>query len=162
MPPPDPSTLVTAGGELARWPRRVLSAVIDYFVIYFLSIPFIAGVMGKINEALIDGKDISAGVVTRVFVTTLLISVVYSTAMHGWRGSTVGKMAARTVLVMDDGSAVTWQVAFVRAVSFVAIMFTSVITVVPIFLIVNELRPLWSPKRQTWHDQIAHTVVLRA
>jgi uncharacterized RDD family membrane protein YckC len=88
----------------------------------------------------------------------LLASVVYATAMHAWRGSTIGKMATRTVLVNDDGSPVTPAGAFVRAVAFAAIFFVSLFALAPI--VANELRPFWSPSRQTWHDQIARTAVV--
>ena len=146
----------------APWPRRILSAVIDYFAVFFIAAPFLGSALSRVNEAIVEGKDFQREDVTRVFVTIVIVIVVYTTALHGWRGSTLGKMAARTKVVMDDGSPATWQVAFVRAVAFVGIMFTSVLTVIPAFLIVDLLRPLWQRKRQTWHDQVAHTVVVRA
>jgi uncharacterized RDD family membrane protein YckC len=152
----------TAGPSYAPWGRRILSTVIDYFAVFFLSVPFLGSALSRVNDGIVEGKNLERADVTRVFVTFLIVIVVYSTALHGWRGSTLGKMAARTKLVMDDGSAVNWQVAFVRAVAFVGIMFASVFTVLPVFLIVDELRPLWHRQRQTWHDQVAHTVVVRA
>jgi uncharacterized RDD family membrane protein YckC len=73
-------------------------------------------------------------------------------------GSTFGKMAARTAVRNEDGTKVSPQVAFVRAVSLAGIQFISAFLIAP--MVVNELRPLWSPRRQTWHDVIAKTVVV--
>jgi uncharacterized RDD family membrane protein YckC len=69
-------------------------------------------------------------------------------------------MAMRTVLVRDDGSKVTPSVAFTRAVCVVGINFVSSFLYAPV--LVDNLRPLWNPRRQTWHDQIAKTVVVIA
>ena len=99
----------------APWPRRILSAVIDYFAVFFIAAPFLGSALSRVNEAIVEGKDFQREDVTRVFVTIVIVIVVYTTALHGWRGSTLGKIAARTKVVMDDGSPATWQVAFVRA-----------------------------------------------
>jgi uncharacterized RDD family membrane protein YckC len=49
-------------------------------------------------------------------------------------------------------------VAFTRAVALVGINFVGGFLLgVP--AVVNMLRPIWTPRRQTWHDQIASTVV---
>jgi uncharacterized RDD family membrane protein YckC len=144
----------------ASWGRRVLSFAIDYFVISFASAPFLGDGVQRLSDALRNGNAPSTSDITHLMVFMLLSTVTYSTLLHGWRGSTLGKMAARTVVVNDDGSKLTYQVAFVRAVSFAAILFVSFFVVAPV--VVDELRPLWQSKRQTWHDQIARTVVVRA
>lgn len=144
----------------ASWGRRILSDFIDYIVIYFISTPFIGDAGPRLRDTFTAGRTPEASDLARALVVTLIVIVSYTTLLHGWRGSTFGKMAARTVLVNDDGSKVTPQTAFVRAVSFGAILFSSFILVAP--LIVNELRPLWSRERQTFHDRIARTVVVRS
>lgn len=161
-------TIATHELNYARWPRRALSAFIDYFVVSFVSTPFTGQAISHVQEAFRDDKVPEAADIARVFVAILVVVVVYSTALHTWRGSTFGKMAARTVVVMEDGSKITPQVAFVRAVAFATLLSSSfligllvpVVGLVP--MLANELRPLWHPLRQTFHDQIAHTVVVRA
>ncbi|MEY2468393.1 MAG: hypothetical protein QOF21_1091 [Actinomycetota bacterium] len=141
----------------ASWGRRLLSAAIDSACISLLSLPFAGEAIRNLVNAE-PGKSNAADLRT-VSLANLLITVVYMTAFHSWRGSTPGKMAARTVLVRDDGTPVTPAIAFVRAVTLSAIQFVSSFVLAPI--IVNELRPLWSPRKQTWHDAVARTVVVR-
>ena len=145
----------------AAWPRRIASAIVDLFVITALTAPFLAP---TINRAFANTSDptkvtLSSTDVRTLTIVSIVAQVIYFTAMHAWRGATVGKMATRTRLVRDDGSPVTPAVAFVRAVTLVGINFlSSFLIAVP--ALVNMLRPLWNPTRQTWHDQVAHTVVV--
>lgn len=141
--------------------RRVLAAVIDYFVLSFLTAPFAGGASQRFVEALGDSKTPAASDAAQLTVASVLVLVAYSTTMHAWRGTTFGKIAARTILVNDDGSKVTPGTAFVRAVTQAAIFFTSTLALgLPLF--VNALRPVWNRRRQTWHDSVARTVVIRA
>jgi uncharacterized RDD family membrane protein YckC len=145
----------------AAWPRRIASAVIDLFVITLLSAPLVAPIL---NKAFADTNDptkvaLSSAQVRTLTIVSIVVQVVYFTGMHAWRGATIGKMATRTVVVRDDGSPVTPAVAFTRSVALVGINFlSSFLIAVP--AAVNLLRPLWNPRRQTWHDQIARTVVV--
>ena len=150
-----PTTTLT----YAPWPRRVLSGVIDAFALSFLLSIFFARADSRFVDAFEKGKVIASGDVRTLMLGSLVVAVVYFTAFHSWRGATPGKMAARTVLVQDTGEPVTTQIAFVRAVAFVGIEFISgFLFFLPIIL--NELRPIWDPKRQTFHDRLAHTVVV--
>lgn len=144
----------------ASWPRRILSAAIDYFVISFLAAPFSGNATRRIFDALRDDTPVRGSDLRTILVVNLIAIVVYTTAFHAWRGATLGKMAARTVLVNEDGTPITLQAAFVRSVALAAIQFISALLIAP--MIVNELRPLWTPRRQTWHDQVAKTVVVTA
>jgi uncharacterized RDD family membrane protein YckC len=135
--------------------RRLFAAFVDYLVLSFVVAPFTGRAIG---DKLTSGGTPEFGDLMGPAIVFLLTGVAYSTAMHAWRGSTVGKIATRTVVVNDDGSAITPAVAFVRAVAFAAIFFVSLFVLAPI--VVNELRPFWNPRRQTWHDQMARTVVV--
>ena len=109
-------------------------------------------------QRVFDGTSTAADV-RFVTVVSLLVQISYMTLLHGWRGSTFGKMAMRTVVRRSDGTPIDFNLAFVRAVTLAAINFVSnFLVLVP--SVVNALRPLWHPKRQTWHDQVARTVVL--
>ncbi len=141
--------------------RRVLAALIDNFVISFLTAPFAGPASQRFAEAVLDGKPPSARDIAQLTIATVLVIVGYHTAMHAWRGVTFGKMAARTVLVNDDGSKVTPQTAFVRAVALAAVFFTATFAV-SLPLVINQMRPVWNRRRQTWHDSLARTVVVRA
>ena len=146
--------------QLASWGRRILSAVIDLLVISFITTPFTRTALQHVLDSYNARQAIGGHDLRTLALAQLAVQVTYMTAFHGWRGSTIGKMAARTVLVRDDGTKVTVAVAFVRSVTFAVIYFVSQFVFAPI--IVDELRPLWSPRRQTWHDVVARTIVVRA
>jgi uncharacterized RDD family membrane protein YckC len=143
----------------APWPRRIASAVIDLLVLAAISLPFVASILGNLVNESPDLSKASNSQIRTLTVISIAIQIVYFSGMHAWRGSTVGKMATRTVLVRDDGSPVTPGVAFTRAVALVAINFLSGFLIL-IPAVTNMLRPLWNPRRQTWHDQISRTVVV--
>ena len=144
----------------ASWGRRMLSSVIDALVIGAIAAPITAEPLRRLADSYNSNTSLSGSDFRTLALTQLVVQVTYLTFFHGWRGATLGKMAARTVLVRDDGSKVTYAVAFARSVTLAAISFVSQFLIAPI--IVNELRPLWSPRRQTWHDLAARTVVVRA
>jgi uncharacterized RDD family membrane protein YckC len=145
---------------LARWPRRALSAVIDLFVISAITLPFVAPTISRIVDSGDGTTELSSHEFRTIAILNIVVQVAYFTGMHAWRGQTVGKIAARTVVVRDDGQPLTGSVAFVRAVTLIGINFVSgLLFIVP--AVVNMLRPLWQPRRQTWHDQVARTVVAR-
>jgi uncharacterized RDD family membrane protein YckC len=134
--------------------RRLLASFIDYLLVSFLVAPITGPAVGHA----LSRSSPQVGDVMGPALVFLMANLVYSTALHAWRGSTYGKMAARLVLVNDDGSPVTLAGAFVRGVALTAIFFSSFFVVLPIIL--DMLRPLWNARRQTWHDQIARTVVV--
>lgn len=141
--------------------RRLLAAFIDNFVVSFVAIPLTGDSSRKFAEAVFEGGDLAAGDRARLLVVTVLVIVVYCTAMHAWRGATFGKIAARVQLVNDDGSPVSVPGAFVRAVAQASIFFVSA-AALSFPMLLDMLWPIGHRRRQTWHDMIARTVVVRA
>ena len=138
----------------APWSRRLLGGLLDIVVMSAIAAPFTIDRVARV----VDGTA-APGDVRFVTVVSLVTQVAYMTLFHGWRGSTLGKIAVRTVVRKADGSPVSIDLAFVRAVTLAGINFVSnFLLLVP--SIANALRPLWHPARQTWHDQVARTVVL--
>lgn len=144
----------------ASWVRRMLSAILDSFVISLLALPFSGAAVRRLLDAIAEGIEVSSADLRTATLTNLVVTVVYMTLMHSWRGSTIGKMALRTVLVRDDGGRVSPQTAFVRAVTVAGTQFVSGLLLFPI--VVDQLWPLWSRRRQTLHDIVAKTIVVRA
>jgi uncharacterized RDD family membrane protein YckC len=86
----------------------------------------------------------------------LVISILYATILIGAVGKTVGMMAVGVRCVRDEThAAVGYGKAFLRAV--VERVF---FIIFPVW-IVNMLFPIWDQKRQTLHDKVVKTVVLR-
>jgi len=138
----------------AHWVRRILGAVIDVCAMSVIAAPFTLTRVGRAIEGTASPADVRF-----VTIVSLLTQIAYMTALHGWRGSTLGKMAMRTAVRRMDGSPIDFNLAFVRAVTLAAINFVAnFLLLIP--LIANAVRPLWHPKHQTWHDQVARTVVL--
>ncbi len=126
-PRPEPGTAVDL--PLASFPARIGAVVLDFT-------PFVI-----IGQAL----DIGA-------LLTLLMFLVYNTAMWAWRGTTVGGMICRVRVIRTDGRALTPQDGVVRGVA-------SVVSVA--FLGLGWIWAAWDEKRQSWHDRAAGTYVVR-
>src|SRR5688572_27940820 len=111
----------------AAWPRCNASAVIDFLVITAISVPLLAPTLTRLlNESTeTNPASFTAGEIRTRTIISIAVPVGYFTGLHAWRGSTVGKMATRTMLVRDEGQPVTVGVAFSRAVSLIGINFVS-------------------------------------
>jgi predicted Zn finger-like uncharacterized protein len=100
------------------------------------------------------------GVVPPVLVITLVIWVLtalsiqslYFILMWGYKGATFGKMATKVKIVNIDGSNISYGTAFLRYIG-------TIISSIPFSL--GYLWMLWDDKKQTWHDKIASTCVVR-
>ena len=83
---------------------------------------------------------------------TLLIALGYSAGMWAWKGTTIGGIVLNLKVVRLDDQPVTFAVALVRglaaALSFVVVF-------------VGFFWMIWDREKQTWHDKIAGTVVVR-
>lgn len=82
----------------------------------------------------------------------LLVVVAYFVAMWTWKGTTIGGIVLGLKLVRTNGGPVTFAVAFVRSLS-------SLFSILVGFL--GFLWAAWDRDKQSWHDKIAGTVVVR-
>ncbi len=76
----------------------------------------------------------------------------YQVALLAWRGTTIGKIILGLKVVRLDGSPLSFGVVFVRTLA-------SVFSVLILFL--GYFWALWDDEKQTWHDKIAGTVVVK-
>ena len=86
------------------------------------------------------------------FKTFLLLLAIYGGVMWKYKGTTIGGIVCHLRVVRLDGRAIDWPTAAARALG----CFLS--------LAVAGLGFLWvvfDPERQSWHDKIAGTVVVR-
>jgi uncharacterized RDD family membrane protein YckC len=77
----------------------------------------------------------------------------YHVGMWSWRGTTIGGIVCRLKLVRLNGQPVNFGVALVRGLA-------SIFSMVVLFL--GFFWAGWSRDRQSWHDIIAGTVMVRA
>ena len=80
------------------------------------------------------------------------IQSLYFILMWGYKGATFGKMATKVKIVNIDGSNISYGTAFLRYIG-------TIISSIPFSL--GYLGMLWDDKKQTWHDKIASTCVVR-
>lgn len=81
-----------------------------------------------------------------------LLLAAYHVCFWMWRGTTPGGIILGLRVIRTDARALTWPVAIVRAVS-------GLISLIPAGL--GFLWVLWDPERQSWHDRIAGTTIVR-
>jgi len=154
---------------LAPWWKRLVALIIDglilglgYFMLFFV-IGIIADLArGHTTPAATTPTTTSSGsfIFLGFIILWLLASVpsaIYYAVMNGSRrGQTVGKMAL-SIAVRDarTGAKIGFWRAFGRFA--ITIVFTFVIYI-PYLL--DSLAPLWDKRRQSWHDKVAHSVVV--
>ena len=168
------------GVPLAGWWWRVLASVIDSFVLgvvaQIVQLPF----AGALSEGLLlwfedfaiaiesgstdfasplDPQYGISGPLVGIMVATNLVTFLYGFLLLRYKGATLGHMACGLrVVPTDQGRApegLSWGQAGLRHFMY---MF---IGLVPIVNIVNYLMAAFSDKRQTWHDMIAKTQVVK-
>jgi uncharacterized RDD family membrane protein YckC len=134
-------------------------AVLDQIIISVVSLLYLLPSHAfKRTHELVNGRDtlhfhVSGGGV----IVLLVLGALYSGLLIGLRGQTVGMMAARIRAVdVSTGG----LIGFPRAVGrdlFERLL--GALFVIP--LIIDLLFPLWDPKRQTLHDKVTNSVVVR-
>ena len=116
-----------------------------------------AGFWRRFAAAFIDGLIIGVipGMVIRNnggSVLGFLIGLAYSVWMLGMYGATIGKMVMKIKVTKENGSKLSYSDAGVRELSKIlsALIFA-----------LGYLWMIWDAKKQTWHDHIAKTVVVK-
>jgi uncharacterized RDD family membrane protein YckC len=135
----------------AGWLRRVAASLIDVAVLLG---GLLAGlvVLGVWESSTGSSGDALAAL---VMLTFLIAVFFYDPICHGvWR-QTVGKRALGIALTMDTGERASFGRALWRHLAKLAL------GIVPLLGLLDALNPLASKKKQTVHDAIASTIVVR-
>jgi uncharacterized RDD family membrane protein YckC len=159
-PPPSPEYQYTpqpgpgAGGgppreALAGFWIRFLAALIDGFLI-----GLIASLLGSLfGFGAIDPTQLE--VVNTSNTLQTILSLAYFTYFHATAaGQSIGnKVCGIRVLDADTGGSIPYSRAFIRAL----MSYVSAIVVA-----LGYLWMLWDDRKQTWHDKVANTLVVKA
>ncbi len=113
--------------------RRVAAALIDVIILVF-----VPGFVSNNNQT----ASAIAGI----------LALAYETWMIGMYGATIGKMVMKIRVVSESGKRIDYPTALVRTLS-------SYLSVAVFCL--GILWVIWDIKRQSWHDKIAKTVVVK-
>ncbi|MHB1445007.1 MAG: RDD family protein [Acidimicrobiales bacterium] len=152
---------------LAPWWKRLVALLIDGLMLG-LGLAILGGVVGAAlgrNANSTSGSaslhPISPGTLTAAililfFLASVPLSFYYGFTNGSKRGQTVGKMAMG-IAVRDSrtGQAIGFWRAFGRY--WITVVF-SLLLYIPYVL--DSLSPLWDGRRQSWHDKLAHSVVI--
>ncbi len=154
------------GLRLAPWWKRLVALIIDnlilglgvFFVVLIIGIA--ANGSGSQNGNSGSSSSHGAALLAGLLIIWVLVSIpvgLYFAIMNGSRrGQTVGKMAL-SIAVRDARTGA--RVGFWRA--FGRFMITVVFTILLyIPYLIDSLAPLWDKRNQSWHDKVAHTVVV--
>ena len=89
-------------------------------------------------------------------IITAIPYIGFVVAIVNWimyrRGSTIGLKLVGTRIIRENGDVSGFYDTFIRA-------FAAILSFIPLGL--GYAWALWDPQRQTWHDKIMHTYVLR-
>lgn len=145
--PPHGQLLAVATGYAGFW-RRFLAVVLDGIIVSIPANIFAAsfGVSLAITGGGIHYRSGGSGLQTLFFVVYEALLIAF------WNGQTIGKKAMGIRVVARGGQPVSVGMAFVR--SLMKIVSGAV-------LLLGYLWMLWDPNKQTWHDKVADTYVVR-
>lgn len=175
LPPPPPSMqpwmpppVQEAAPVYAGFWIRVLGRIIDGIVLAPLILPAVLHVWTPMwqamDEASRTGQPFHAPDITPVFYGwTLLAAAVgylYQLLMIGYWGATVGKFAVGIRVRKMDGSPATWREAALRPILQTALGLIRA-GGVGLLTLLDDLWMLWDPHKQTLHDKIAGTIVVK-
>ncbi|MGD0746253.1 MAG: RDD family protein [Acidimicrobiales bacterium] len=165
--PPPGSPEQPFGETYATWGIRVGGYLIDFVI--FLVVLVVLYVLFRHSHALNVHLMARRGARRRnfsavPFLITGVLYIAYGTLLCGApRGQTVGMMAVGVRAVRDESFAVLgYGRAFARAVfEGVLRLINLLFFLLGLIWILDMLFPLWDRKRQTLHDKVAGSVVLR-
>jgi len=83
---------------------------------------------------------------------SFIIAIAYFSGLWAWRSTTIGGIVLGLKVVRLDGQPVSFAVALVRALSGFLSLFV---------FFLGFLSIIWDKDRQSWHDKIAGTIVIR-
>ncbi len=112
-----------------------------------------AGFWLRLVATLLDA--ILVGTVMMLFRSaeaTMIVWVLYHFAMWSWKGTTIGGIVVGLRIIRRDGSPIRYGEAVVRCLSA---FFSALV------LFLGFFWAGWDPEKQSWHDKIAGTIVVK-
>ncbi|MCA1831934.1 MAG: RDD family protein [Actinomycetota bacterium] len=148
---------VPFAAELASWGQRVGASLLDGLITGAVAVVLIVVTIVTAGSSDTDSEPPAAFWLALV-VGIVLLPFLYRAVMDGGdRGQTVGKMALGIqVRDAESGTPIGFGRGLLRV--FIATILWWLLYVPGI---VDVLFPLWDPRRQTIHDKVARSVVIR-
>lgn len=154
-------------GNYASFGRRLVAMLLDGFILgaisaiiififSLISVPFLLQSTPNMSNpsTSVSAMGAMAGIFVLQIALQLIVEIGYLVYFIGAKGQTPGKMALGIkVIKVDTGSVPGFGGAFLREV--IGKLVSSLVFMLGYFWM------LWDGKKQTWHDKIAGTVVVR-
>jgi uncharacterized RDD family membrane protein YckC len=149
------------GARYAPWWQRVSAFLIDTSAVLTaigtVAIPIAVLAGFRYNHPSDTAKT---WLTILIIASTLVVGAAYGIVLEGRSGQTWGKRAVGLVVLAEDGSPCGYGRAASRElVGRILIGGFAWLVVLPGLL--SYLAALWDPQRQTWHDRIGQTIVVR-
>ena len=114
----------------------------------------VSGFAPRLGAVVLDGILVALGTAPFDLDGEVVIGIflAYHVALWAWKSTTVGGIICQVRVVRSDGTPLTFGDALVRGLS--AIFSVAVVGL-------GWFWALWDPSRQTWHDKIAKTYLVR-
>jgi uncharacterized RDD family membrane protein YckC len=153
--------LAPGGARFAPWWQRASAYLIDISAVLtaILTVAAPILVLAGFRDTSLSHRE-AIWFAVALLSATLVIGTAYFIVFEGRTGQTWGKQALGLVVLAEDGSACGYGRATSRELlGRVLIGGFAWLFVLPGLL--SYLAALWDPARQTWHDRIGQTIVVR-
>ena len=134
--------------QYASFSQRVLATIIDNLVVMVLTLPLLQFVYG---DALTQPRETLFLGHFEVFVKLIIPYGISVICWLQWAGTPGKRLLKLSILDARTGRKITLSQALLR---YLAYAISALPFGMGIFWMIHD------PKRQTWHDKIAHTVVV--
>jgi uncharacterized RDD family membrane protein YckC len=153
--------LAPGGARYAPWWQRSAAYLIDVSAVLTAIFTVAAPIFVLAGFRDSDPSDSEKAWLSVLFVVaTLVVGATYFIVLEGRSGQTWGKRALGLVVLAEDGSPCDYGRAASRELlGRMLICGFAWLFVLPGML--SYLAALWDPERQTWHDRIGQTIVVR-
>ena len=146
-----PAPVVAPFVEFAGFGRRLTAALIDWFILFLF-----VGLLAFLAEALSTGST-DETVLICFNLLALIGSLGYFTYFHARSGQTPGKKMTGIKVISADGSPLSTGKSVARTFGY---LLTWLLTSVLLGYL-GFLWMLWDQNKQTWHDKMASTYVIK-
>jgi uncharacterized RDD family membrane protein YckC len=153
--------LAPGGARYAPWWQRVSAYLIDISAVLtaILTVAAPIFVLAGFRDTSLSHSE-AAWFTVALLAATLVVGTAYFIVFEGRTGQTWGKQALGLVVLAEDGTPCGYGRATSRELlGRVLIGGFAWLLVLPGLL--SYLAALWDPERQTWHDRIGQTIVVR-
>ncbi|MCM8773068.1 MAG: RDD family protein [Candidatus Omnitrophica bacterium] len=164
------NNLITKEIKYANLLLRLVALIIDGIVLwciylivfrifFFNSFPSLENLVEEIYSGKFKPLEYIF-ILSRTFASLAVfffISIFYETFLVGKFGATLGKMIVGIKIADENGNKISYGTAFVREV-----VVKNVIYCIIFFIAwLGYLWAIWDKRKQTWHDKIARTIVIK-